>query len=281
MIDIVFEKDTESSGVIRCQNNVCYSDELLITKVTTYDNGKYYTHPAFTNGKEEVPGIWVSKYEISTNDDLCQEGNELECLSNKLKIESKKGNTAWRNNYLSYFYQNIKSLDQNNNYHVIKNTEWGALAYLTHSNYGLCENNVCKNIGTNKTYISGNEITDSTTNNMYGVFDLSGSATEFVMANYSNSNNNLTLNDSHFTNQKINIEDYDLYQNNSFILGDATKEISLNEGIWYNNYNSFINETNNWFIRGGIGTTQNNGIFYYNATTDTNSEYITTRIVLK
>jgi hypothetical protein len=59
------------------------------------------------------------------------------------------------------------------------------------------------------------------------------------------------------------------------------KEISLNEGIWYNNYNSFINETNNWFIRGGIGTTQNNGIFYYNATTDTNSEYITTRIVLK
>ena len=37
----------------------------------------------------------------------------------------------------------------------------------------------------------------------------------------------------------LKIEDYDLYQNNSFILGDATKEISLNEGIWYNNYNSF------------------------------------------
>ena len=280
-IDVAFEKNNESSGVIRCQNNICYSDELLITKVTTNDNGKYYTHPAFTNGNEEVPGIWVSKYEISTNDNLCREGTEPGCLSNKLKIESKPGNIAWRNNYLSYFYQNIKSLDQNNNYHVIKNTEWGALAYLTHSIYGLCENNTCKDIDANKTYISGSELSDSTTNNMYGVFDLSGSATEFVMANYSNSTTNPTLNGSHFDNQKINILDYDLYQNNTFILGDATKEISLNEGIWYNNYNSFINETNNWFIRGGIGITQNNGIFYYNATTDTNSEYITTRIVLK
>ena len=65
------------------------------------------------------------------------------------------------------------------------------------------------------------------------------------------------------------------------ILGDATKEISLTEGSWYNNYGSFINETNNWFIRGGIGTTENTGIFYYNATTDTNNEYISTRIILK
>ena len=280
-IDIIFEKDNESSGVIRCQNNICYSDELLITKVTNNDNGKYYTHPAFTNGKEELSGIWVSKYEISTNNTSCKNGNEPECLSNNLKIESKPGNNAWRNNYLSYFYQNIKSLDQNNNYHVIKNTEWGALAYLSHSNYGLCENNTCKSIGTNKTYISGAEIADSTTNNMYGVFDLSGSATEFVMANYTNLNNKLTLNDSHFDNTTINEFDYDLYQNDNFILGDATKELSLDEGIWYNNYNSFINETNNWFIRGGIGVTPNNGIFYYNGTTDTNSEYITSRIVIK
>ena len=73
---------------------------------------------------------------------------------------------------------------------------------------------------------------------MYGVFDLSGSATEFVMANYADSNNNITLNDSHFDNTSINNNDYDLYHNNTFILGDATKEISLQEGIWYSNYNS-------------------------------------------
>ncbi|MBQ2872461.1 MAG: hypothetical protein IJE89_00460 [Bacilli bacterium] len=281
-IDIIFENNQETSGVIKCQNNICYSDNLLITKVTNNDNGKYYTHPAFTTEEKELTGIWVSKYETSTSSKDCNSESTSGCLSNNLQIESKPNNTAWRNNYLSYFYQNIKKFDTNdNNYSVIKNTEWGALSYLTHSKYGLCQNNKCENIGTNKTYISGTEIKDSTTNNMYGIFDLSGSATEFVMANYADEFNNLTLNESHFGSTPIINNDYDLYQKNTFILGDATKEISLKEGIWYNNYASFVNETNNWFIRGGIGVTENNGIFYYNGTTDTNSEYITTRIVIK
>ena len=34
--------------------------------------------------------------------------------------------------------------------------------------------------------------------------------------------------------------DYELYQNNTFILGDATKEILTNEGAWYNNNHTFI-----------------------------------------
>ena len=278
-IDIVFENDTESSGIVRCQDYVCYSDELLITRVTDNDNNKYYTHPAFTYGDTEVTGLWVSKYEVSTSDDSCGLENTSGCLSSELKIESKYGNSAWRNNYLSYYYKNIKNIGDN--YHVIKNIEWGAISYLTHSEYGLCKDNKCINIGTNKTYISGNEIKDSTTNNMYGVFDLSGSASEFVMAGYSKTNNQLLVSSSHFGDTIIDNNDYDLYKNNTFILGDATFEVRLADGIWYNNYNSFINETNNWFIRGGIGITDNNGIYYYNATTDTNSEYITTRIVIK
>lgn len=278
-IEIEFENKTESSGIIKCENYVCYNDNLLITKVTDSDNNKYYTHPAFTNGDNELTGLWVSKYEISTSDSACNGDNIDGCLSNQLKIESKIGNNVWRNNYLSYYYQDIKKIS--NNYHVIKNTEWGALTYLTHSKYGLCKDNVCSNIGTNKTYISGNDIKDSTTGNMYGVFDLSGSASEFVMGSYSNLDNQLLLNGSHFGNIQIDRNEYDLYHENTFILGDATREISLNNGIWYNNYNSFVNETNNWFIRGGIGTTDNNGIFYYNATTDNNSAYITTRIIIK
>lgn len=278
-IEIVFENKEESSGVIKCQNYICYSDALLITKVTNNDNGKFYTHPAFSKTNKEVTGLWISKYEISTNNEYCNEQDISGCLSNNLKVESKPNNMAWRHNYLSNFYQNITNIDTN--YNIIKNTEWGALSYLTHSKYGLCKENKCTNIGTNKTYISGNELSDSTTANMHGVFDLSGSASEFVMANYSNVNNNISFTDSHFQNIEIDRDNYDLYQENTFILGDATKEISLSEGIWYNNYNTFINETNNWFIRGGIGTTNFNGMFYYNATTDTNSAYITTRIVIK
>ena len=279
-IDIVFENQVETSGVIKCQNNACYNDNLLITKITNNDNGKYYTHPAFTTSTKEVSGLWVSKYEMSTSNKNCN-NNLSECLSNNLEIESKPGNTVWRNNYLSYFYQNIKSLDETNNYHVIKNTEWGAITYLTHSKYGLCQDNTCTKIEANNTYVSGNNLSDSTTTNIYGIFDLAGSASEFVMANFADSNNNLTLTNTHFNGIAIDNDDYDLYQKDNFILGDATKEIALTDGSWYNNYSTSIDETNNWFIRGGIGTTNNTGIFYYNATTDTNSEYISTRIVIK
>ena len=280
-ISIAFEKQTETSGVIKCQNYSCYTDNLLITKVTNNDNGKYYTHPAFTTNEDEVTGIWVSKYELSTNSNSCSSETPEGCLANNLPIESLPGKETWRNNYLSYFYENIKTLSEANNYHMIKNTEWGALSYLTHSKYGLCKNNKCIDIGTNKTYISGSEQKDSTTNNIYGVFDLSGSASEFVSANYTKTPNTLNLDNTHFKTIPTNNNDFDLYQENTFILGDATKELSLKEGSWYNNNALFINETNNWFIRGGIGSTTNNGIFYYNATTDTNSEYITTRIVIK
>ena len=278
-IDIVFEKKQESSGVINCENNICYSDDLMITKVTNKDNGKYYTHPAFTTSNKELTGIWVSKYEVSTSDENCNNTNLSRCTSNELKVESKRGNSTWRNNYLSYFYQSIKKHGGNYNYHIIKNSEWGAVTYLTHSQYGLCQNDKCNKITANNTYISGNNLNDSTTLNSYGIFDMAGSATEFVMGNYT-TNNNLNISNTKFGNTEINKEYYDLYQNTNFVLGDATKEVSLVEGIWNSNTATFIDETNNFFIRGGIGTTNNTGIFYYSATTDNPSAYISTRIVI-
>ena len=189
-IEIIFENGTETSGMISCQNNICYNDPLKITKVTNNDNGKYYTHPAFTDQEKALTGIWVSKYEISTNSDNCNNNDVSGCLSDNLKIESKSGNTAWRNNHLSNYYKNIKTIA---NHHIIKNTEWGAISYLTHSKYGLCKDNKCSEIGSNKTYISGADIKDSTTNNMYGVFDLAGSASEFVMGNYTTDLKNINL----------------------------------------------------------------------------------------
>lgn len=278
-IDIIFESQTGTSGTIKCENNICYNDDLMITRVTKNDNGKYYTHPAFNKIDEEVPGLWVSKYEISTSSAQCNDNNIAGCLSNNLNIESKQGNKIWRNNYLSNFYQNIKQKGEK--YHVIKNTEWGAIAYFTHSKYGLCENSICNSIGVNKTYISGNKANDSTTLNVYGVYDLAGSATEFVMSGNATEENKLDLNNTHFSTIEIPINDYDLYPKNTFILGDATKEISLTGISWYNQQATFIDVTNNFFIRGGIGSTDKTGIFYYNATTDSNSEYISTRIVIK
>lgn len=263
-IDIVFEKDNESSGVIYCENLECYSDELKITKITQNDNGKYYTHSAFKNLDEELSGIWVSKYEVSNNNQT---------------IESKPNNEVWTNNYLSSFYQSIKKIG--NNYSMIKNTEWGAITYLSHSKYGVCQNNNCQAITPNTTYISGNNLYDTTTGNIYGVYDMAGSATEFTMSNYTDNPNELSLTNSNFQNTPISNNDYNLYYNNGFILGDATKELSLESGIWYNSTNNFINSTNNWLARGGIAKNEFASIYSYNATTDITSEYITTRMIIK
>lgn len=263
-IDIVFEKDNESSGVIYCENLECYSDELKITKITQNDNGKYYTHPAFKNLDEELSGIWVSKYEVSNNNQT---------------IESKPNNEVWTNNYLSSFYQSIKKIG--NNYSMIKNTEWGAITYLSHSKYGVCQNNNCQTITPNTTYVSGNNLYDTTTGNIYGVYDMAGSATEFTMSNYTDNPNELSLTNSNFQNTPISNNDYNLYYNNGFILGDATKELSLESGIWYNSTNNFINSTNNWLARGGIAKNEFASIYSYNATTDIISEYITTRMIIK
>lgn len=272
-IDIVFEKEIETTGTINCQNNICYSDNLYLNRVTKKDNLKYYTHPAFSYNGEELSGIWVSKYEISTDNKNCNGTNIDGCISDTLRIESKLNNNVWRNNTLSNYYKNVKKLGDN--YSIIKNSEWGAISYFTHSKYGVCIDSKCNKIGTNNTYISGHDISDSTTNNMYGIFDLSGSASEFVMSGYD------LLSADEFGSSLGLTDDYETYKDNKFILGDSIGETTMNDGIWDNNYHNLIDSVNNLFIRGGIGTTLDNGIFYYNSTSNMNSEFITTRIVIR
>lgn len=278
-IDIIFERDTSTSGTIYCENSNCYSDTLKVTPVNETDNGKYYTHPAFTTVDNELSGIWVSKYEVSTTDSNCNQTDKSNCQNTSLKLESKFGANVWSNNNLANFYQSIKKLG--NEYSVIKNSEWGAIVYLSHSKYGVCQNNTCKKIEANNTYISGTNNLDSTTLNIYGVYDMAGSKAEFTMANYTTKDSEISLTNSNFQNIAISNNDYDLYYNNSFILGDATKELLLNNGIWDSNNYSYMDSINNWLSRGGIANESSPTIFNYNYTTDNASDNLTTRIIIK
>lgn len=252
-IDIVFEHDKESSGVITCIDNECYSDALHITKITSNDNLKYYTHPAFTSN-EELTGFWVSKYELTNN------------------LTSLPNSEVSRNTSLSSFYNSIKTLGDN--YHMIKNTEWASIAYLTYSKYGICKNNKCTVMSQNNTFISGSNDKDTTTANIYGVYDMAGSATEFTLSNYTNKLNELSLTNNSFNTLPTSSE-YNLYYKDTFLLGDATKELNLDTT------NSWLSETNNWLTRGGLANQTNQSIFTYNATTDSSSPYISTRITIK
>lgn len=111
---------------------------------------------------------------------------------------------------------NPYGLSKNCDTHMLKNSEWGAIAYLTHSKYGrngteVSVNNAITFSGpisrntrfyiktgfssgtdTSANYVSNSEniyntdlgVLASSTGNIYGVYDLSGGASEFV-ASYS------------------------------------------------------------------------------------------------
>ncbi|MDD5979902.1 MAG: hypothetical protein PUC23_02170, partial [bacterium] len=96
--------------------------------------------------------------------------------------------------------------------HMIKNNEWDAVAYLTQSIYGRCTSSTsCTKIGINNntSYITGYgspagteyDINNgtyetilgkdaSTTGNIYGVYDMSGGAMEYVMGVYTDGTKN-------------------------------------------------------------------------------------------
>lgn len=270
-INIVFENGTTNSGVIRCSDNKCFSDINKTALISSNDNGKYYTHPAFSKNSSELTGFWVGKYEVSTTSTECNNDNINGCNSDKLDIYAKLNYNVWRNNSLVNYYKAVSKMGDG--YHIIKNTEWGAISYLTYSKYGMCTDNKCNNVMANDKYISGSSNSDTTTGNMYGVFDLAGGASEYMMSSLGNVD--ILVNDLPISN-----DDYNLYKDDVFILGDATREISLENGIWYNDTFD-INNNEYWIIRGGNITSNMKGLYAYNTISNDGDFYVSTRIVYK
>lgn len=145
--------------------------------------------------------------------------------------------------------------------HLSKNREWAALAYLTQSKYGLCNSNLCNELLKNETLITGGNnyienVSESTTGNIYGVYDINGGAEEFVMGNYQNTRNSLDgfseLPESKYLDIYTTEEDY--FNNN---LQHALIETNL---IFNNGDSNFVNSTNNWLIRHNLFSyNSNNG----------------------
>ena len=254
-IDIVFENGNKTTGEVSCQNNACIVNGEF---VTISDNGKYYTHPAFG---DNLTGFWVSKYELSTDSKDCNDNNKAGCAVSTLPIQSKEGNTVWRNNYLTNYYKAVDGT----NYNIIKNTEWGAITYLAHSKYGVCSNNTCKEINGSTSYVSGSNLNDTTTGNNYGVFDMAGGATEYMLSGYKT---------------KSGFNNFELYTAETFILGDATKEIVNNNKLWYDNTYNYLESSDKLIARGGDGNNYK-GIFAITTVTDNISDNLSTRIILK
>ena len=166
---------------------------------------------------------------------------------------------------------------------MMKNMEWGAVAYLKQSKYGLGTTDIAVN--TNSNFYTGGGTSDayktnvaqSTTGNIYGVYDMSGGAWEYVMGNMKNSSNAFYSSNAGFTTAP-DAKYYDSYKYDSSSntthargkLGDATKEtlatFGNTSGGWYSDYAYFPNSSEPWFVRGGYyGDGINAGVFDFSS----------------
>ncbi len=261
LINVTFESGTATTGTVKCTDAVSGSGSSSQT-CTNASNGNWYTHPAFTFGSEQVSGFWVGKFEVS---------------GSTSKITVKPGVSSLRSTTVSAFFtaiQNIRSsYSLSGDSHMMKNMEWGAVAYLKQSKYGLGTTDIT--INSNSSFYTGggssttsykSNTGQSTTGNVYGVYDMSGGAWEYVMGNMVNSSGSFYSSNAGFSSAP-NAKYYDKYTYSSDWsthsrgkLGDATKETlksyGNSTGGWYDDYAYFVISGSSWFRRGGY---YNNG----------------------
>ena len=124
-------------------------------------NGEsYVVHPSFTQdrsqgGNKEVRGYWVAKFEASSNTAEKNNSNITSASSSSVKygggdtdtleVTVRPNVTSWRAITAENIFKvcrnitkdgNIQGLTNKVDPHMMKNSEWGAVAYLTQSAYG-------------------------------------------------------------------------------------------------------------------------------------------------
>ncbi len=253
---------------------------------------------AFTFGNKELSGFWYGKYEVGgTLASPCT--NETCNVSN---IVVKPNVTSLRSQTVSSFFFASRSMEQTGNSfgfvsseidtHMSKNNEWGAVAYLTQSIHGRCTNSTtCSEVGINNNsgYLTGygapagsnDSVTNgaydtslgkaaSTTNNIYGIYDMSGGAYEYVMGVYTN-----TIGESGFSSLP-DTKYYNNYTETSYT-GHALTETKN----WYSDSAGFVNSINPWFMRGGnYGNGTYAGVFYFSINDGNSYSNYSSRLVI-
>ena len=254
-------------------------------------DNSYYTPDAFTFGDEELSGIWVGKFETSSSNPSASSGGGN---TTELDAMIKPNVVSWRNiNVSNAFNVSLKMNDEGNRYgftssvdtHMMKNSEWAVVSYLSQSKYGKLGNKnftgANKEIYQNKSdsFITGcsygrpgyigtqyaydidiNGTGASTTGTIYGIYDMSGGSWEYVMGNY-----NDIISESGFVSMPES-KYYDKYTSDNVNIACNESEClshSLSETAgWYNDYNIIFSDAYPWFGRGGnINLSISVGIF--------------------
>ncbi len=217
------------------------------------NDGEYMTHPAFLAFGGD--GFWIGKFEVGYKD--ATDTNHAQVNSSDYtKIIIKPEAYSWRNNTVKNMFTAAKDYSTNLGSHMLKNTEWGAVAYLSHSIFGinkevtinnnnkyktgyaaLPETDQSKMPGTygdganyNTAWNTTNGFTASTTGNITGVYDMSGGAWEYMAAYVAENPKNSGFQADELS--ALEAKFVDVYDKSStinsyekMILGDATGEM--------------------------------------------------------
>ena len=240
--------------------------------------GEYRTHPAFwwddnndgtVSNDELLPGIWVGKFETTGTK------TAPTILPNVSSLRSINLSTMF-NTALIFSSDTTYGLSGALDSHMMKVSEWGAVAYLSHSIYGINEE-----IRVNNFYSSSNTKTgcgassanaatatscqiaygtpsseentypQSTTGNISGVFDMSGGAHDALMINY-----NGTIKSSGFTTATFPESKY--YDKYTFTAISSCTTLTCGGHAMFETYNWYSDNKANfssdypWYSGGGL-----------------------------
>ena len=244
-INVTFVKGNTNEGV---NGEIFTTDESVDTTSTKL------IHPGFNLGGSPLTGIWVAKFEASGVDDNGNAvGNASENSTSQIYAPNTNTIAQSLPNRISWRHITIGECEQrsmevatkdsfglkNANSHLIKNSEWGAVAYLCYSDYGsVPQINAAGTIkktpywytydmytgqgpkanknkdsypkeDNSNNYSTTNGMLASTTGNTTGVYDMNGGAWEYVAAYIDNGNGNLnnygkSAKTKYFENGKLN-----------------------------------------------------------------------------
>ena len=113
--------------------------------------GEYITHPAFwwdddsdgvRDTGEELSGIWVGKFETTgdaTTPTILPDETSLRSqnVSTQFQTALKFAGGTLSGSDVTFVGSSTYGLTTNTDSHMMKNSEWGAVAYLSHSKYGV------------------------------------------------------------------------------------------------------------------------------------------------
>ncbi len=267
---------SDARGIVDTEGKT--KEGVSVQTAIPVDNKYFKTHPVFDGDVNyggwaeddgtpvKLQGIWVAKYEASSVEGNSNSSSGDNVTTKHVKIQP--GVSSWRYITIGNVFTVAKNYNQTLSSHLMKNSEWGAVAYLTESKYGRNGTEVTINNNGSTYYTGGgsgityiNNTNQSSTGNIYGIYDLSGNAYEYVAGYYGMSSN--LINGSSFakgTSDAYSTAYNGTTESSNYIYGDTTYETHR----WNSDGASFVDSNLPFFVRGGYlydGTSA--GVFYF------------------